>query len=202
MKLNAEYWNKRYEEGNSPWDLGTPSPPLIEYLAGIEDKSIRILIPGAGKSHDAVWAMEHGFGSVYVVDWAEEALDHILETYPDFPPSHLICEDFFDHTGHYDLVLEQTFFCALDPSFRKQYGQKMHDLLVPGGKLAGVWFSFPLEKGMPGRTDGLLGPPFGGSVEEYKGYFTEGWKIRTLEPCRNSIPPRMGNELFGIFERV
>ena len=80
----------------------------------------------------------------------------------------------------------------MDPSLRPQYAEKMHDLLVPGGKLAGVWFSFSKEDG----------PPFGGSLEEYKTYFQAGWNILTFEPCRNSIPPRAGNELFGILERI
>lgn len=192
MTLNAEYWNQRYEDDNSPWDMGTPSPPLIEYLKGVEDKSTQILIPGAGKSHDANWALQQGFGNVFVVDWAEEALDKMLEVYPDFPPSHLICENFFDHEGHYDLILEQTFFCAMDPSFRASYAKKMHELLVPGGKLVGVWFDFE-------KPDG---PPFGGSVEEYRTYFQEGWNIHTWERCRNSIPPRADQEVFGILERL
>ena len=85
MQLDAEYWNRRYEQGNSPWDMGRPSPPLIEYVGGIEDKTTRILIPGAGKSYDAVWAMEHGFENVFILDWASEAIDHISNLFPDFP---------------------------------------------------------------------------------------------------------------------
>ena len=63
----------------------------------------------------------------------------------------------------------------------------MHELLAPSGKLVGVLFNFPLN---------TQGPPFGGSKDEYIGYFEPMFEIKTMETCYNSIGPRMGNELF------
>ena len=85
----------------------------------------------------------------------------------------------------FDLVLEQTFFCALDPSMRKDYASKMSEVVK--GHLAGVLFKFPLTE---------KGPPFGGSEEEYRELFSPFFKIITMEECYNSIKPRKGNEIF------
>ncbi|MEL6924496.1 MAG: hypothetical protein AAFO94_10655, partial [Bacteroidota bacterium] len=57
-----------------------------------------------------------------------------------------------------------------------------------------LWFSFPLTGNMEKR-------PFGGSKEEYLGYFRPYFEVLVFEPCHNSIKPRMGNELFGIFRK-
>jgi hypothetical protein len=100
--------------------------------------------------------------------------------------------DFFSHSGSYDLILEQTFFCALEPSLRPKYAQKMFSMLKPGGKLQGLLFNFSLTE---------VGPPFGGSIAEYIDYFSPLFKINQIEPCHNSIKPRMGNELFIDLEK-
>ena len=97
--------------------------------------------------------------------------------------------DFFDLTGKFDLILEQTFFCALDPDVRRNYVIKMHDLLQPKGKLAGLLFGCEFEK---------AGPPFGGNSDSYHALFQDLFEIQIMEPCYNSIPPRQGNELFII----
>ena len=95
-------------------------------------------------------------------------------------------------TDQFDLILEQTFFCALDPSKRKDYVKKTSQLLQDSGKLAGVLFGikFPFQ-----------GPPFGGSLEEYLTYFSSYFKLIKLEPCINSIDARFGNELFIIAQK-
>ena len=87
----------------------------------------------------------------------------------------------------FDLVIEQTFFCALQPNQRKDYVKKMAEVIKPGGKLAGVLFDFPLTE---------QGPPFGGSQEEFGKLFKPYFTITKMERCYNSIKPRMGNELF------
>ncbi|WP_257098027.1 hypothetical protein [Sphingobacterium sp. E70] len=46
-------------------------------------------------------------------------------------------------------MLEQTFFCALDPILRKKYSNKMADLLHPHGILAGLMFNRTFESAGP-----------------------------------------------------
>ncbi len=187
MQLDGEFWNTRYKEGEIGWDLGGPSTPLKEFIDTLTDTSLRILIPGCGHGHEAEYLWRKGFRNVFVIDIAPLALQAFSERVPDFPKDHLICGDFFQHEGPYDLILEQTFFCALDPALRKAYADSMHRLLKSGGRLVGVLFGVPMNADRP---------PFGGSKEEYLGYFAPLFTVEHMEPCANSIAPRAGNELW------
>jgi len=198
--LNTEkehqYWEKRYEEGRTGWDMGSVSPPIKEYVDQLENKALRILIPGAGNAYEAEYLWRQGFSQVYVLDIAHQPLAQLKARVPDFPESHLIQANFFEHQGQYDLILEQTFFCSFPPTTenRKAYAQQMANLLHPNGKLVGVWFDFP-------KTQNGGNRPFGGSKTEYLIYFAPYFKMRTFSRCYNSIKPRGGKELFGIFEK-
>lgn len=190
------YWTQRYRAGNTGWDIGYPAPPLRDYLDQLTDRSLRILIPGAGNAYEAEYAWQAGFTQVHVLDISEAPLAAFAERVPDFPTEQLLHADFFTHAGTYDLILEQTFFCSFPPTRdnRMAYAEKTYDLLRPGGKLVGLWFDLP-EIGAPGQ------PPYGGSRAEYLRYFEPRFAVRTFETAYNSIPPRRGSELFGIFEK-
>ena len=188
-KLDADYWEQRWQAQQTGWDIGQASPPLMQYAAGWREDDPRILIPGAGRAYEAIALHQAGFTQVLVCDWAASAFDHLLNVAPDFPRDHLLVGNFFDLPlrEEIDLVLEQTFFCALDPALRVKYVQQMHTLLRPGGRLAGVLFAspFPFE-----------GPPFGGTQTEYENLFRPYFSIQRMEISTHSIPPRQGNELF------
>ncbi|MEO1255596.1 MAG: SAM-dependent methyltransferase [Bacteroidota bacterium] len=192
MNLNQDYWEERYRTELTGWDTGGPTPPFTDYIDQLESKELKILIPGAGNAYEAEYLFNQGFLNVDVVDLAKEPLENLKIRVPDFPEEQLIQRNFFDHAGDYDLVLEQTFFCAIDPAFRPRYAEKVYELLVPGGKLVGVLWSGPMND---------TNPPFGGSKEEYKSLFESRLKIKVLEPCYNSIKPRMGRELFINMEK-
>ncbi|MFI5145052.1 MAG: SAM-dependent methyltransferase, partial [Ignavibacteria bacterium] len=105
------------------------------------------------------------------------------------PDDHLFCGDFFEHTGKYDMIIEQTFFCAIDPRERSNYAVKVYELLNEGGKLAGLLFDDKLNDDKP---------PFGGSREEYVQYFLPYFKFKVFEKAYNSIGPRTDREIFMI----
>ncbi|GEC77802.1 SAM-dependent methyltransferase [Flavobacterium aquatile] len=192
MKLNSDYWENRYKTNEISWDAGTITTPLKEYIDQIEDKSIKILIPGAGNSYEFEYLISNGFQNVFVLDFAQSPLDNIKERVSNCNENQLIKSDFFEHDDTYDLILEQTFFCAIDPSLRGDYVTKMKSLLNSNGKIAGLLFQFPL-------TD--VGPPFGGSKSEYLALFQNDFEVKKLETAYNSIKPRQGNELFFIFTK-
>ena len=194
MKEEQDYWTKRYQEESTGWDIGYPSTPIKEYIDQLEDKSISILIPGAGNAYEAEYLWKQGFKNVFVMDISEFPLKQFRERNPDFPKSQLLLEDFFQHKAKYDLIFEQTFFCSFVPTNenRNRYVKQMASLLKPKGKLVGVWFNIPLTGDMEKR-------PFGGNKELYLSYLEQSLETITFKKCYNSIPPRMGNELFGIF---
>ena len=187
--MESTFWDKKYRSGNTGWDLGTVSPPLKAYIDQLTNKKLKILIPGGGNSYEAEYLHNSGFRHVFVADISTYPLNNLMARVPGFPKEYLINKDFFTLNGKFDLILEQTFFCALQPSLREAYVQKMHDLLWPDGKMAGVFFTFPLKKD---------GPPFGGSKAEYEKLFRDDFTIKKMETAYNSIPPRAGNELFFI----
>lgn len=188
MSLDPTYWDNRYRADDMPWDAGTITAPLKAYADQLTARDLKILIPGAGYGYEPGYLFDQGFTDVHLLDFADEPLAYFKAKYPSFPAAQLHQGDFFKHTGQYDLIIEQTFFCALEPSLRTAYAKHMHELLKPGGKLVGVMFNAPF----PG------GPPFGGSAEEYKTYFEPYFEFKTFEACYNSIKPREGTELFVI----
>jgi thiopurine S-methyltransferase len=133
---------------------------------------------------------KQGFKNIFVLDIASEPLSNLKRRIPGLPESQIIQTDFFTHNETYDIILEQTFFCALEPKLRVAYRDHMFRILAVEGRLAGVLFDFPLSN---------EGPPFGGSLKGYRELFQGHFKIKTLEPCYNSEPSRAGKELFFIF---
>ncbi len=182
-----KYWTERYKANDIPWDTGGVTTPIKEYIDHLEDVNTRILIPGAGSAYEAEYCRKKGFENVYVVDLSKEALDRLAGRCPGFQKEHLLHQDFFTMEGEFDLILEQTFFCALPPVLRPDYVRKMNDLLAPGGYLAGVLFDDPLNDDHP---------PFGGNEAIYRSYFFPTFEEKIMARCYNSIPPRMGRELF------
>lgn len=189
--LDNNYWTERYSSDKTGWDIGFVSPPLEQYLDQIKNREIQILIPGAGSGYEAAYAWQSGFYDLHVLDFSKEPLARFKSLNPDFPSGHIHHRNFFEHVGSYDLILEQTFFCALHPSLREEYAKKMNQLLKPGGKLVGVWFD---------REFDFDGPPFGGNVAEYLLLFEKYFEVKTMEPCYNSIPERLGSEVFMILQ--
>jgi methyl halide transferase len=53
MNLDKDFWNNKYIENNTGWDLENVSPPIAAYFDQVENKALKILIPGAGNSHEA-----------------------------------------------------------------------------------------------------------------------------------------------------
>ena len=187
-ELNEEYWNNRYLQQQIGWDIGSVAPALKEYIDQLINKNISILIPGCGNAYEAAYLLQQGFKNVTLVDIAPAAtaaVEDKLSTYIN-NGLQIITGDFFDLKTTYDLILEQTFFCALDPTLRSAYVEKMVSLLNPDGKLVGLLFNRHFEGG----------PPFGGSKLEYEELFTPKFNIQIMDTAHNSIGPRAGTELF------
>lgn len=189
-----EYWTKRYVEKQTGWDIGYPSTPIKEYIDQLNDKGISILIPGAGNAYEAEYLLQQGFTNVSILDISPFPLKKFKKRNPHVLDHQLIQADFFQHHGKYDLILEQTFFCSMLPSQfnRESYARHMAELLKEKGKLVGLWFDIPLG----GNTENR---PFGGDKALYLSYLTPYFNVKVFESCTNSIEPRSGKELFGIF---
>lgn len=193
LPLNAGYWDSLYQNQETAWDIGYVSPPIKEHIDQLTNKNVAILIPGCGNSYEAEYLLQQGFTNITLVDISPLLTERLAAKFSQYLGRQLsiITSDFFALEGQYELIIEQTFFCTLPPALRKNYVHKMYSLLKPGGKLVGVLFDREFEGG----------PPFGGSLEEYKGLFTQQFTLHTLAPCYNSIKPRSGAEVFLIAKK-
>ena len=187
LDLSADFWDSKYKLAETGWDLGAISSPLKTYFDQLQNKNLRILIPGGGNSYEAEYLHKNGFRNVFVADIAQTALQNISTRVPTFPHENLLLENFFDLNLKFDLIIEQTFFCALNPLLRTKYSQKTSELLNTNGKFVGLLFD----------TDfGNNHPPFGGNLEEYRRLFSPYFNLDTFEKCYNSHPARQGREAF------
>lgn len=185
------YWDERYQNNETGWDMNQVSPPLKGYIDSLENKDLKILIPGCGNAYEAEYLLDNGFKNVTLIDFSKVVTERLKEKYKGRPIS-IVNENFFDHKGKYNLILEQTFFCALDPSLREKYVQKCYELLNDDGIIAGVFFN---KRFAPHE------PPFTATDEEYRKLFQSKFTFLKFENCLNSIAPRMGYELFFEFKK-
>lgn len=192
--LNEDYWSSRYLNNNTVWDMGKVSPPLKEYFEQLTNKSISILVPGCGNAYEAEYLLEKGFKNITLIDISPVLVNKLKKQFSDFlyKQINIICGDFFTLNQTFDLVVEQTFFCAIDPLLRTNYANKMYELLNENGKLIGVFFNRTFD----------AGPPYSGSKAEYHLLFKDKFQIKTMDECYNSINPRKGSELFVILQKL
>lgn len=186
-QLDQSFWNNRWENQQTGWDIGMASPAITNYMLQYPNKNAVILIPGCGNAHEAEWLLQNGFTNITLIDIAPKAVELLQRRYAKHPEVKVILGDFFDHQEQYDLIIEQTFFCAIDPNLRAQYVTHTSALLKPNGKIIGVLFNTDFEK---------VGPPFGGNIAEYSALFGADFIIKKMENCYNSIKPRTNTEVF------
>ena len=184
--LDQTYWNNQYKANTINWDLGEVSSPIKTYIDKLKDKSISILIPGCGNTYEADYLLQKGFANITVIDIAPLLIDNLQQKFQGNKNITVLLADFFEHQGKYDLIIEQTFFCALPPTLRQKYVYKMYQLLSNNGLLAGLLFNRTFEQG----------PPFGGNKSEYENLFKDAFIIDKMDDCNNSILPRANTELW------
>ena len=193
---HSQFWENIYLEDDAGWDLKGITP----VFDSISNELIpgKVCIVGCGRGYDAIMIAQKGF-EVTAVDFAPSAINAVKKLAKKSDVIvHIIQDDIFsltpDYSNTFDFIIEQTCFCAIHPSRRKDYEKLVRSILKPGGKLIGLWF--PLDKTL---KEG--GPPWGTTVEEVKAIFNSEWKIEKEEFPTLSIEPRKGREKLIIFKK-
>lgn len=178
------YWEERYRAGDHPWDKGQGHPALEDWLAGehaLEGKACgwKVAVPGCGLGSD-VRLLAGVFDQVLGLDAAPSATEQARkipreggETYE----TGSIFEPPLPWRGEFDLVVEHTLLCAIQPEDRPRYRDGVLSLLKPTGFYLAVFYRDP-EHEPPG-------PPFGITASEIEQLFHP--HFRLLEAW---IPPR------------
>ena len=192
-----EYWEKSYQSGDMGWDLGGPTPIFNDWIQ-FQTNSLSICILGAGNGWDAINFAEKGH-NVTAVDFAESAIDNMhTSAQSKGVQINIVHSDIFDlcklfnHT--FDIVLEYTCFCAIDPARRMDYVRMTNQILKPDGKL--VALLFPIDKDI--NDDG---PPFAVDLDSTISLFSKYFIVDKKEIPSLSIERRNGREVFVIFKK-
>ncbi len=191
---NSQFWENRYIEGTTGWDLGQAAPPFVSLLNSPAAPSLgKVAVLGSGSGYDALLFAEKGF-EVIGFDFAPSAIASASALAQNRGIAAQFLQrnifDLPDEFPHYfDYVLEHTCFCAIEPRLRPSYVQLVKSLLKPSGELIALFWAH----NQPG------GPPFGTTTAEIRQYFEPDFKINSLSLVNNSVPQRQGQEYLGRF---
>jgi SAM-dependent methyltransferase len=190
-------WEADYQRKSDGWDLGGPTPAFKRLASTRRFNPGRMIVPGAGRGHDAREFARHGF-QVTAVDFSPYVVNEMKRLADPQAPVEVLQHDIFalppKLDNSFDYVLEYTCFCAIDPKRRVEYADLITRLLKPGG--AYIDLAFPLD-GRPG------GPPFAVSEPELLNLYQErGFKLLERETPVDSVSPRRGAEELFIFKKT
>ena len=190
------FWNQKYINNDAQWDIGSPTPIFIDWSKTLPSRK-KILIPGAGRGHDALYLGQKNH-DVYAIDFSSEAIQYLKSKSKELDIKvNAICEDFFNLSKYYgtmDIILEYTFFCAINPKLRMKYINETLKLLKDNGLFVGIFL--PLDKPL---SEG--GPPYGINLDETIECFSEYYNVIECKKSELTIEPRFDNEVFTIMRK-
>lgn len=187
---HPDFWDQRFQNGVTPWEVGGV-PAALQAFAEQQAAAQRVLIPGCGSAHDAAFLDRLGW-PVVALDFSAAAIDLARQNLGAWG-GELVHDDFFTHQPRavYDLIYERAFLCALPRKLWPGYGQRMAELLAPGGLLAG-FFLF---------GDELKGPPFPIQRPQLDELLTPYFNLLTEQPVSDSLPVFAGRESWLVWQR-
>lgn len=191
-----DFWNSRYLEKNTGWDLGRVAPPFVHLVeSGKIAPYSSVLIPGAGRGWEAIYLARLGY-HVTCVDFAPEAIAAARElALKEGAKVTFLLEDLFrldpEKHGVFDILLEQTCFCAIDPDRRQDYVRMAVRMIRPGGELVGLFY-------VHGREGG---PPWTTTAEEVRALFREDFDFLEFAITEHSVESRKGEEILARLRR-
>jgi SAM-dependent methyltransferase len=203
---HRDFWEGLYADGRDRWELGTAAPPLAERLRTLDLTSLslaplggpgRAIVPGCGRGHEVLLLAELGWDAVGI-DFAEAPLldARAAAAQRGLAPS-FVQGDWFAAAdrpgwrGSFDLVVEHTCYCAIDPSRRRDYVDTAADVLRPGGRLIGLLWQCGAEGG----------PPWDTTPDDARRNFGRWFTIERLEPAVGSLERRGGEWLLEAVRR-
>lgn len=173
-----DFWTARYVAGRTPWDFGGVPSALKSFL---ERSSVpgRVLIPGCGSGYE-VQAFHAAGYDVSAIDFSPAAIEQAKQVLGVLA-ERVLLGDFFTYDfgqQRFDLIYERTFVCSMTPDRWPGYVNRMADLLLPGGRLIGVFL----------YGDRSSGPPFPLTEPEADQLFKKRFQLVRSEVMTDSLP--------------
>ncbi|KAG6877557.1 hypothetical protein C0993_006054 [Termitomyces sp. T159_Od127] len=197
-------WDHAWQANVTPWDAGAHQPPLQEIVESGDihfPRRGQALVPGCGMGYDTVYLASALSLRVLGIDVSETAIERArahTATANVAPPGEVSFQagDFFSFESEdkFDLVYDYTFFVAIPPKRRVEWGQQMISLVKPGGYL--ITLVWPIE------PQSELGPPFFVRVEHYEDVLGEAFEKVLDKTPETSLPRHVGKERIVVWKRV
>jgi len=178
--VSSSGWDEAWKEQVTPWDAGNVQPPLRDLIESNRvnwPRNGRALVPGCGKGYDVNLIASTLGLQVVGMDISPIAIKVAQEGgHPENVSFN--SGDFFALTDEegFDLVYDYTFFVAIPPSMRTDWGKQMTKLVKPGGYL--ITLIFPLD---PPQD---YGPPYFVRPNHYEEVLGSVW-----EKVLDEVPP-------------
>ena len=151
-------WESKYRAGSTGWERPEPHPAFRAWhAAGAFAPPGRVLVPGAGRSHEPLGLAEAGW-DVTVVDVAPSAVavqQARLAPEGRAPMGRALLADLFTWAPEapFDAIYDQTCLCALPPALWPDYAARLASWLRPGGRLFALFMQTGTEGGPPFDCD-------------------------------------------------
>lgn len=191
----SAFWQERFDRQQTPWDRGAASPQLLAWLGSGALAPCRILVPGCGSGWEVAELARRGF-DVIGLDYAPAAVQRTREL---LELQHLRGEVLqadvlhFEPQQPFDAVYEQTCLCALHPDHWIAYAQQLHQWLLPGGTLWGLFMQ--IQRPAAVQEGRIEGPPYHCDINAVRALFAEPAWSWPKPPYAQVPHPRLSHEL-------
>jgi len=197
-------WDKAWRDSVTPWDRGALQAPLQKLVESGRvslPTSGRAIVPGCGRGYEVVYIANTLHLDTLGLDLSSAAIHAAQQNAAKAVTSpktklQFIEGDFFKYevpeSDRFDFGFDYTFFCAIPPSHRADWGSQMRALIKQGGLL--VTLMWPID----GERDD--GPPFSVSEAAY----TDALKVKEgmwSEVLNEKTEGREGKERIAVWRR-
>lgn len=194
---SPDYWTSAYTDVARPgWELEEPNPALVTALPPLKLQPMRILVLGAGSGNDAAYLASIGH-HVTAVDFSDEAIDRAQKKYSQQLNLKFVKSDLFslpvDYVGAFDMIVEHTCFCAIDPERRSEMIKVWRRCLTDIGHILAIFFTI----------DRPNGPPYGATEWELRERMKKGFRpLYWMRLRHQSHPSRQGMETLVYAQKI
>ncbi|KAJ2892765.1 hypothetical protein GGI21_005536 [Coemansia aciculifera] len=207
-EVNASEYNKMWfqiwDNGTTRWDKGDVSPALRELIVDKrwELPSGQGIVPGCGRGYDAMFLARPGLHMVGadlspLAVKAASTLRDSMGIPADLASFQVM--DFFNFdipASQFQVAYDYTFFCAIHPSMRADWGRRYAKIMSPGAHL--IALIFPIFKAEEEREHG---PPFLVSEDDYHRVLDDNFELIHIDPKCQTHDSRVGQEIISVWRR-
>ncbi|KAG2146315.1 S-adenosyl-L-methionine-dependent methyltransferase [Suillus clintonianus] len=193
-------WDATWKAQLMPWESFNGmeiQPPLREVIESDRVKWPRqgqALVPGCGRGNDARFIATSLGLKVIGIDISPTAVEAAQQETPHENVSFRVGDFFASTDEQFDLVYDYTFFVALPPSMRPDWGRQMTKLVKTGGFL--ITLVFPIDP----QVD--HGPPFFVRPNHYEEVLGSAWEKVIDEVPTESSPTHVNRERMIVWKRL